>query len=39
MPTVHASLPGLFVQYLLLMRNVHAIDVLKIHVLALDNDL
>lgn len=39
MPTVHTSLPSLLVQYLFLMRNVHAIDVLKIHFLPLDDHL
>lgn len=36
MPHMHASFPGLLVEYLLLVGDVEAVDVLEIHVLALD---
>ena len=39
MPTVHASFPGLLVQYLLLMRDVKAVYVLEIHLLPLSDHL
>ena len=39
MPTMHASLPSLLVEDLLLMGDIEAVDVLEIHLLALDDHL